>query len=192
MQCEPLHISLHFAFVAVGGLPLDCLAEGRRPVLAISVCIKSGPSPIPHRLSDPAPPAWRGGQSLRGAIRPPLTDRKFADSLLEGDGFEPVWGFSCQVMFLVCCRLFVRSGKAVPRPVACDQVRGARGEAVFNAAGDRAYSAAEEVRAARLRNRAIVSSVERMSANMTIRLARVALCSSSVRQAFASDTKNTL
>jgi hypothetical protein len=35
------------------------------------------------------PPAeWRGGQSLRGAIRPPLRDRKFADSLLEGDGFE--------------------------------------------------------------------------------------------------------
>ena len=49
------------------------------------------------------------------------------DSPLEGDGFEPVWGFSCQVMFLVCCRFFVRSGKAVPRPVACDQVRGARG-----------------------------------------------------------------
>jgi hypothetical protein len=24
-------------------------------------------------------------------------DRKFADSPLEGDGFEPVWGFSCQV-----------------------------------------------------------------------------------------------
>ena len=48
-------------------------------------------------------------------------------SLLEGTGFEPVWGFSCQVMFLVCCRFFVRSGKAVLRPVACDQVRGARG-----------------------------------------------------------------
>src|SRR5262249_24633030 len=29
--------------------------------------------------------------------------------------------------FLVCCRFFVRSGKAVPCPVACDQVRGARG-----------------------------------------------------------------
>ena len=49
------------------------------------------------------------------------------NSPLEGDGFEPVWGFSCQVVFLVCCRFFVRSGKAVLRPVACDQVRGARG-----------------------------------------------------------------
>jgi hypothetical protein len=54
-------------------------------------------------------------------------DRFVADSPLEETGFEPVWGFSCQVMFLVCCRFFVRSGKAVPRPVACDQVRGARG-----------------------------------------------------------------
>src|SRR6516162_3855782 len=29
--------------------------------------------------------------------------------------------------FFVCCRFLVWSGKAVPRPVACDQVRGARG-----------------------------------------------------------------
>ena len=28
----------------------------------------------------------------------PLRDRKFADSPLEGKGFEPVWGFSCQVV----------------------------------------------------------------------------------------------
>ena len=45
----------------------------------------------------------------------------------EFSAFELVWGFSCQVVFLVCCRFFVRSGKAVLRPVACDQVRGARG-----------------------------------------------------------------
>jgi hypothetical protein len=45
----------------------------------------------------------------------------------EEQGFELVWGFSCQVVVLVCCRFFVRSGKAVLRPVACDQVRGARG-----------------------------------------------------------------
>ena len=57
------------------------------------------------------------------------------DWLLEGTGFEPVWGFSCQTcmgLFLssvvfVWRRFFVRSGKAVLRPVACDQVRGARG-----------------------------------------------------------------
>src|SRR5438309_3724313 len=35
--------------------------------------------------------------------------------------------FPVKWLFLVCCRFFVRSGKAVLRPVACDQVRGARG-----------------------------------------------------------------
>jgi hypothetical protein len=49
------------------------------------------------------------------------------DSPVEGDGFEPVWGFSCQVVFFGFCRFFVRSWKAVPRPVAYDRVRGARG-----------------------------------------------------------------
>src|SRR5262249_23681999 len=72
--------------------------------------------------------------SLGPGSSQPQKVRLAPDSTLEGTGFEPVWGFSCQVMFLVCCRLFVRSGKAVPRPVACDQVRGARGEALVNAA----------------------------------------------------------
>ena len=27
MQCEPLHISLQFAFVLIGDRPLDCLAD---------------------------------------------------------------------------------------------------------------------------------------------------------------------
>src|ERR1700730_10660871 len=49
------------------------------------------------------------------------------DSPLEGDGFELVWGFSCQVVVFGFCRFFVRSWKAVLRPVAWDQVRGARG-----------------------------------------------------------------
>ena len=31
---------------------------------------------------------------------PPLRDRWFADSPLEEDGFELVWGFSCQVVVL--------------------------------------------------------------------------------------------
>jgi hypothetical protein len=48
------------------------------------------------------------------------------DSLLEQAGFEPVWGFLCQVVILVFSRFFVRSGKAVLRPVACDQVPAAR------------------------------------------------------------------
>jgi len=55
---------------------------------------------------------------------------KFAvDSLLEGDGFELVWGFSCQAVVLGCADSFLfGAGKAVFRPVACDQVPGARGE----------------------------------------------------------------
>src|ERR1700730_532557 len=35
--------------------------------------------------------------------------------------------FSVKRLFWVCDQFFVRSGKAVLRPVACDQVRGARG-----------------------------------------------------------------
>src|SRR5207302_6416025 len=50
------------------------------------------------------------------------------DSLLEQAGFEPVWGFSCQAVVLGCAASFLfGAGKAVFRPVACDQVRGARG-----------------------------------------------------------------
>jgi hypothetical protein len=50
------------------------------------------------------------------------------DSPLEGSGFEPVWGFSCQAVVLDCAdRFLFGAGKAVFRPVACDQVRGARG-----------------------------------------------------------------
>src|SRR6516162_6619920 len=68
------------------------------------------------------------------AIRLQASDHSSLDSLLEGDGFELVWGFSCQAVvfgfFWFFFGLFwfvVRSGKAVLRPVACDQVRGARG-----------------------------------------------------------------
>jgi len=35
--------------------------------------------------------------------------------------------FSVKRLFWVCCQFFLRSGKAVLRPVACDQVPGARG-----------------------------------------------------------------
>src|SRR5215471_3710472 len=69
---------------------------------------------------------------------------------------------------------------------------GLDGEAVLDAVGHGTHSAATAAGAARLCNKAIISSVERTSANMTIRLASVALCSASVRQAFASDTKKTL
>ena len=48
-----------------------------------------------------------------------IEEIRFAvDSPLEEGGFELVWGFSCQGVFLVFCRFFVRSGKPffVPSP----------------------------------------------------------------------------
>src|SRR6516162_9991021 len=45
-----------------------------------------------------------------------------------GDGSQTCMGVFLSSGFLVCCRFLVWSGKAVPRPVACDQVRGARGK----------------------------------------------------------------
>jgi hypothetical protein len=49
------------------------------------------------------------------------------DSPLEG-GFELVWGFCCQAVVLGCADSFLfGAGKAVFRPVACDQVPAARG-----------------------------------------------------------------
>ena len=59
--------------------------------------------------------------------REPRGPRFAHDSPLEEAGFELVWGFSCQVVFSVYSQFFVRSGKAVLRPVACDQVPGACG-----------------------------------------------------------------
>ena len=41
------------------------------------------------------------------------------DSLLEGDGFELVWGFPCQVVFFGYCQFFVRRLKGpffIPSP----------------------------------------------------------------------------
>ena len=51
---------------------------------------------------------------MRSNYRRRLENGRFVDSPREGTGFEPVWGFSCQAVVLVCCRFF-RSGKAVLR-----------------------------------------------------------------------------
>ena len=67
--------------------------------------------------------------------RNPLADEPYrfvtlarTADLLEGGGFELVWGFSCQAVVLGCADSFLFGAeKAVFRPVACDQVRGARG-----------------------------------------------------------------
>jgi hypothetical protein len=57
-----------------------------------------------------------------------LRRRFVPDSPLEEAGFELVWGFSCQAVVLGCADSFLfGAGKAVFRPVACNQVPGARG-----------------------------------------------------------------
>jgi hypothetical protein len=65
-------------------------------------------------------------------MRPSLTrNRWFAASPLEGDGFELVWGFPCQVVFFDLLPV-LRSERevAVLHPVACNQVPGARANGV--------------------------------------------------------------
>ena len=60
-----------------------------------------------------ADPSQRG---MRAAV--PHCGKTLLDSLLEGTGFEPVWGFSCQVVFwLVGGSLFgARKSFFVPSP----------------------------------------------------------------------------
>ena len=81
--------------------------------MGVLICL----DPEIHRIEE--------GSLLQAAM---IEEVRFAeDSPLEGDGFELVWGFSCQVVVFGFSQFFVRSGKAVLHPVACDQVRGARG-----------------------------------------------------------------
>ena len=55
---------------------------------------------------------------------------KFADSLLERVGFEPVWGFSCQVVFWVVVGSLFGAGKRffVPSPAIRFAERAERGQ----------------------------------------------------------------
>jgi hypothetical protein len=50
--------------------------------------------------------------------RPLERNRKFVDSPLEGDGFEPVWGFFCQACFWFVGGSLFEAGKPffVPSP----------------------------------------------------------------------------
>jgi hypothetical protein len=64
----------------------------------------------------------------RNVSRPTLRGTRVRTSALEQSGFELVWGFSCQAVILGCADSFLfGAGKAVFRPVACNQVPGARG-----------------------------------------------------------------
>ena len=60
-----------------------------------------------------------GSASSGARVGPAATGRQFARDLYGA--------FSVKRLFWVCGQFFVRSGKAVLRPVACDQVPGARG-----------------------------------------------------------------
>src|SRR5215831_17296993 len=53
-----------------------------------------------------------GGDPHRPDHRPLRLVGSSSDSPPERAGFEPVWGFSCQVVFLGCSRFFVRSATA--------------------------------------------------------------------------------
>jgi len=67
-------------------------------------------------------------ESTLAFLRNKLEKVRFAlDSLLEGSGFELVWGFSCQELFWLIVTSLFGAGKGLLRPVACDQVPGARG-----------------------------------------------------------------
>jgi hypothetical protein len=52
-------------------------------------------------LSERSPKAAGRGAPATGVNAGASRDQKFADSLLEGTGFGPVCGISCQVVFLV-------------------------------------------------------------------------------------------
>ena len=73
-------------------------------------------------------PEWPSGRYAKSRdFAPRAASTKIATRT--GDqGFADLYGaFSVKRLFWVCCQFFVRSGKAVLRPIACDQVRGARG-----------------------------------------------------------------
>ena len=75
-----------------------------------------------------------GAERRRRRVALHMQDLQLRDSRHEASAGEEVrfaqdlYGvFSVKRLFWVCCQFFVRSGKAVLRPVACDQVPGARG-----------------------------------------------------------------
>src|SRR5438309_7723616 len=68
-------------------------------------------SPPARPFSRPQPPADRRQSAGFSPMASGFTAE--TDWLLEEDGFEPVWGFSCQVVIFGFWQFFVRSGKAV-------------------------------------------------------------------------------
>src|SRR5206468_9259599 len=66
-------------------------------------------------------------QARSGLERWPRIPRFASDPPPEGTRIRTCMGLFLSSVVFVWRRFFVRSGKAVLRPVACDQVRGARG-----------------------------------------------------------------
>jgi hypothetical protein len=59
-----------------------------------------------RRARDHTPAGTHKGPHFFRSHSRPTGDRWFADSSLEGDGFEPVWGFSCQAVVWVVLTVF--------------------------------------------------------------------------------------
>ena len=69
----------------------------RRRVSSGSKCLKSTAA-APAVKPAVQPSGWEFADSLLEGTGFEPSGWEFADSLLEGTGFEPVWGFSCQVV----------------------------------------------------------------------------------------------
>jgi hypothetical protein len=70
-------------------------------------------------LPDKTPGCLRRRRGIAEMIPPVAPEIEFAtDSSLEGTGFEPVWGFSCQVVFWFVGGSLFGAGKSffVPSP----------------------------------------------------------------------------
>jgi hypothetical protein len=95
----------------VSSLQLRCPGSMSRlrPCLGGAHCRGSTGMTTPSAASTTSPASRHRSSRKRGTGSPQGVE--FApDSRLEGTGFELVWGFLCQVIVLVFCRFFVRSG----------------------------------------------------------------------------------
>jgi hypothetical protein len=130
-QIAPSAFALAFLWSNIG-LMAGALAAGpigdrigRKPLLLISLAL-FGLASLASALSPSL--AFLAGTRFFYRVA-----RRFHTTLCSGLSCDetgarsPVGAFSVKRLFWVCCQFFVRSGKAVLRPVACDQVRGARG-----------------------------------------------------------------
>src|SRR5207244_3311220 len=88
-------------------------------------------TPDPPHLPDLRPILSRASQAMRQTRNRLPFPQAAPPAALRRPAHRPnrvVWSFSCQAVVLGCADSFLfGAGKAVFRPVACDQVAGARG-----------------------------------------------------------------